>query len=56
MFGPKSKYYLEMPQSQTVNHPTALYNRARNTVGNKSYCRSRGRQFDPGVVPYFHGD
>ena len=40
-----------------------LKNRAgpRSTVGNMSDCRyvsdcrSRGRKFDPGPVPYFHG-
>ena len=32
------------------------------TVGNVSGyrcvsdCRSRGREFDPGLIPYFHGD
>ena len=35
---------------------------ARSTVGNvsgnrcESDCRSRGREFDPGPVPYFRGD
>ena len=34
----------------------------RSAVGNVSGyrfvsdCRSRGREFDPGLVPYFHGD
>ena len=34
----------------------------RNAVGNmsgnrcKTDCRSRGSDFDPGLVPYFHGD
>ena len=34
----------------------------RSAVGNVSGyrcvsdCRSRGREFDPGPVPYFHGD
>ena len=29
-----------------------------NVSGNRceSDCRSRGREFDPGQVPYFHGD
>ena len=29
-----------------------------NMSGNRceSDCRSRGRKFDPGSVPYFHGD
>ena len=37
-------------------------NGPRSTVGNvssyrcKSDCRSRGREFDPGPVPYFCGD
>ena len=36
--------------------------RPRNAVGNvsgnrcESDCRSRGREFDPGPVPYFRGD
>ena len=25
-------------------------------VGNLSDCRSRGREFDPGTLPYFRGD
>ena len=28
----------------------------RSAVGNVSGCRSRGREFDPGLVPYFCGD
>ena len=27
-----------------------------STIGNKSDCRSRGHEFDPGPVPYFRGD
>ena len=29
-----------------------------NVSGNRceSDCRSRGHKFDPGLVPYFHGD
>ena len=27
-----------------------------NVVGSESDCRSRGREFDPCLVPYFHGD
>ena len=30
--------------------------RPLSTVGNKSDCRSRGREFNPGPIPYFHGD
>ena len=26
------------------------------TVGNMSFCRSEGYEYDPGPVPYFHGD
>ena len=38
------------------------YTRPRSAVGNVSGykcvsdCRSRGREFDPGPVPYFRGD
>ena len=28
----------------------------RGAVGNVSDCRSRGCEFDPGLVPYFRGD
>ena len=40
----------------------AAYTGPRSTVGNvsgyrcMSDCRSRGREFDPGPVPYFRGD
>ena len=40
----------------------ALSTRPRSAVGNVSGyrcvsdCRSRGREFDPGPVPYFRGD
>ena len=27
-----------------------------STVGSESDCRSRGHKFDPGPVPYFHGN
>ena len=39
-----------------------IFTRPRSTVGNVSGyrcvsdCRSRGREFDPGPVPYFRGD
>ena len=29
---------------------------SRSAVGNMSDCRSRGREFDPGPIPYFRGD
>ena len=41
---------------------TSEYTRPRIAVGNVSGyrcvsdCRSRGREFDPGPVPYFRGD
>ena len=28
----------------------------RSAIGSQSDCRSRGREFDPGPVPYFRGD
>ena len=31
-------------------------NRPCIAVGSESACRSRGRKFDPGPVPYFHGN
>ena len=39
-----------------------FYTGPRSAVGNvsgnrcESDCRSRGREFDPGPVPYFRGD
>ena len=39
-----------------------IYTEPRSAVGNVSDCRyvsdcrSRGREFDPGSFPYFHGD
>ena len=39
-----------------------VYNTQHSAVGNvsgnrcESDCRSRGREFDPGPVPYFRGD
>ena len=36
-----------------------IYTGPRSAVGNVSGvtdCRSRGREFDPGPVPHFHGD
>ena len=44
-----------------VNHNTSVTG-PRSAVGSVSGyrcvsdCRSRGREFDPGSVPYFHGD
>ena len=28
----------------------------QNAVGSEADCRYRAREFDPGQVPYFHGD
>ena len=42
--------------------PSFLMTGPRSAVGNvsgnrcESDCRSRGREFDPGPVPYFRGD
>ena len=44
------------------NKDGIVYTRLRSAVGNVSGyrcvsdCRSRGRKFDPGPVPYFRGD
>ena len=37
---------------------TGLRSAVSNVSGNRceSDCRSRGREFDPGPVPYFRGD
>ena len=47
----------------TMNHPDIIvFTGPRSAVGNVSGyrcvsdCRSRGREFDPGPVPYFRGD
>ena len=42
-----------------IEHPKAGRGSAvGNVSGNRcvSDCRSRGREFDPGLVPYFRGD
>ena len=57
-----------LPISQTVGNnflfqqdnaqPTEPHSLVGNVSGNRceSDCRSRGREFDPGPVPYFRGD
>ena len=43
-------------------HSLSIFTGPRSAVGNVSGyrcvsdCRSRGREFDPGPVPYFRGD
>ena len=50
----------ESKQSSTT--PNKEFTGPRSAVGNVSGyrcvsdCRSRGREFDPGPVPYFRGD
>ena len=45
-----------------LEHIQILFTGPRSAVGNVSgyrcvsECRSRGREFDPGPVPYFRGD
>ena len=43
---------------KSPSSPTRLCSAVGNTSGNRweSDCRSRGREFDPGPVPYFLGD
>ena len=41
-------------QLQILIH--GVYTGPCSAVGNVSDCRSRGREFDPGPVPYFRGD
>ena len=53
-------------RSHTVSHGLVrsliIFTGPRSAVGNVSGyrceadCKSRGREFDPGPVPYFHGD
>ena len=56
LYGPKPKKTCLM---KFANNTGA---RLRSAVGNVSVyrcvsdCRSRGREFDPGPVPYFRGD
>ena len=48
--------------SQKICKPLVVNTGPRSAVGNVSGyrcvsdCRSRGREFDPGPVPYFCGD
>ena len=52
---------LDINSDQTapwVAQSVTLGSAVGNVSGNryKSDCRSRGREFDPGLVPYFQGD
>ena len=49
---------LEWTQSNAQQNITRPRSAVGNVSGNKceSDCRSRGRKFDPGAVPYFRGD
>ena len=50
------EYVQEIPQSHTGD--TGPHSAVGNVSGYRcvSDCRSRGREFDPGTVPYFRGD
>ena len=57
------KYSLSNDSFEVINYITIKYcTGPRSAVGNVSGyrcvsdCRSRGREFDPGPVPYFRGD
>ena len=43
--------YVTQEQFQNSNFRTGPC----SLFGTESDCRSRGREFDPGPVPYFHG-
>ena len=53
---------LHKEQVRSDYWPSGLQTGPRSAVGNLSGyrcvsdCRSRGREFDPGPVPYFRGD
>ena len=46
------------PSGAPIIKYTGPYSAVGNMSGNRceSDCRSRGREFDPGQVPYFRGD
>ena len=52
----------DIQNTTKVKEPALSYTGPRSAVGNVfgyrcvSDCRSRGREFDPGPVPYFRGD
>ena len=50
----------EVPVLQVFNtkrvRPYPVNAGPRNAVGKVFDCRPRGREFDPGPVPYFRGD
>ena len=54
--------YLLFGGNTNIFHPECGDTGPRSAVGNVSdyrcvsNCRSRGREFDPGPVPYFRGD
>ena len=49
-------------ESTSMDRIQKVYTRPRSAVGNmpgnrcESDCRSKGREFEPGMVPYFRGD
>ena len=49
-------------ESTSMDRIQKVYTRPCSAVGNmsgnrcESDCRSKGREFEPGMVPYFHGD
>ena len=51
------KYLFTGIQNEKFNvHAQFPNTRPVSAVGYWSDCRSRGCEFDPGPVPYFHGD
>ena len=57
-----STLFASIPNSSVMLGNYLQQTGPRCAVGNVSgyrcvsYCRSRGREFDPGPVPYFRGD
>ena len=68
VFGAKTSRFLPYLPSIFMGHRVSFHSVTkicagpRSAVGNMSGyrcvsdCRSRGREFDPGPVPYFRGD
>ena len=59
---PRRDKILALNEEKGIYKFTVKYTGPRSAVGNmsgnrcESGCRSRGREFDPGPVPYFRGD
>ena len=57
-FMQKVSFYKKHGPRWDATQPGHIYSAVGNVSGYRSLsdCRARGHEFDPGPVPYFHGD